>query len=120
MLTQASSMSNLEEKFNEFVSKFVKFNSELQQCKKFNSYLLTRIIQLKRKTVANSQYSRGETIELNPVPADITEDVLEENFCKGLSLTGVNVVPNDLHACHQMKMSDSHSHIQILQAKIFC
>ena len=118
MLTQASSMSNLEEKFNEFVSKFVKFNSELQQCKKFHLYLQTRIIQLKHKTVANSQY-RGETIELNPVPADITEDVLEEHFCKGLSLTGVNVVPNDLHACHQMKMPDSHSHIQILQAKQF-
>ena len=43
-VNQASSMSNLEEKFNEFVSKFVKFNSELQQCKKFNLYLQTRII----------------------------------------------------------------------------
>ena len=53
------------------------------------------------------------------MPADITEDVLEEHFCKGLSLTGVNAVPNDLHACHQMKMPDSHSHIQILQAKKF-
>ena len=80
---------------------------------------MLKIIQLERNAVANSQYSRRETIELNPVPADITEDVLEEHFCKGLSLTGVNVVPNDLHACHQMKMPDSHSHIQILQAKKF-
>ena len=40
------------------------------------------------------------------MPADITEDVLEENICKALSLTRVNVVPNDLHACHQMKRSD--------------
>ena len=55
--------------------------------------------------MTNSQYSRRETIELNPVPADITEDVLEENICKALSLTGVNV-PNDLHACHQMKRTD--------------
>ena len=53
--------------------------------------------------MTNSQYSRRETIELNPVPADITEDVSEENICKALSLTGVNVVPNDLHACHRMK-----------------
>ena len=37
--------------------------------------------------------------------ADITEDVLDENFCKTLSLTGVNVVPNVLHACHRMKRS---------------
>ena len=40
------------------------------------------------------------------MPADITEDVLEENICKALSLTGVNVVPNDLHSCHQMKRTD--------------
>ena len=39
------------------------------------------------------------------MPADVTEDVLEENICKLLSLTGVNVVPNDLHACHRMKRS---------------
>ena len=98
--------SNLEEKFNEFVSKYDKVNSELQQCKKINSHLLTRVVQLERNAVGSSQYSRRETIELNPVPTDITEDALEENVCKSLSLTGVNVVPNDLHACHQMKRSD--------------
>ena len=54
----------------------------------------------------NSQYSRRETIELNPVLADVTEDVLEENICNAFSLTGVNIVLNDLHACHQMKRSD--------------
>ena len=99
-------LSNLEEKFNDFLSKYDNVNSELQQCKKFNSHLLTRIIQLERNAVTNSQYSRRETIELNPVPADITEDVLEENICKALSLTGVNVVPNDLHTCHRMKRTD--------------
>ena len=89
------------------MSKYDNVNSELQQSKKFNSHLLIRIIiQLERNAVTNSQYSRRETIELNPVPADITEDVLEENICKALSLTGVNVVPNDLHACHRMKRTD--------------
>ena len=78
-------LSNLEEKFNDFLSKYDTVNSELQQCKKFNSQLLTRIIKLERNAVTNSQCSRRETIELNPVPADITEDVLEENICKALS-----------------------------------
>ena len=50
--------------------------------------------------MTNSKYSRRETIELNPVPADITEYFLEENICKALSLTGVNVVPNDVHTFH--------------------
>ena len=40
------------------------------------------------------------------MPADITESVLEENIYKALPLTGVNVVPNDLHACHKMKRTD--------------
>ena len=57
-------------------------------------------------TVTNSQYSRQETIQLNPVPAEIHEDLLEESICKALSLTGVNIVPEDLHACHSMKRSD--------------
>ena len=68
--------------------------------------LLARIVQLEHNAVTNSQYSRRETIELNPVPADITEDVLEENICKALSLTGVNIVLNDLHTCHRMKRTD--------------
>ena len=45
-------------------------------------------------------------MELNPVPAEIHEDVLEESVSKALSLTGVNVVPEDLHACHRMKKSN--------------
>ena len=58
-------LSNLEENFNEFVSKYDNVNSELQQCKKFNSHLMSRIIQLEHNAVANSQYSRRETIELS-------------------------------------------------------
>ena len=96
-------LTDLSERFNEFTSKYDKVYSELQQCKSFNSDLLSRIIQLERNAVSNSQYSRGETIELNPVPAEIHEDALEESICKALSLTGVNVVPEDLHACHRMK-----------------
>ena len=61
---------------------------------------------MEHNPVTNSQYSRRETIELNPVPAEIHEDVLEDSICKALSLTGVNVVPEDLQACHQTKKSD--------------
>ena len=40
---------------------------------------------------------------MNLVPTEIHEDVLEESICKTLSLTAVNVIPEDLHACHCMK-----------------
>ena len=62
-------LSNLEEKFNDFLSKYDRVYSELQQCNKFNSNLLTRIIQQERNVVTNPQYSRRETIQQNPVPA---------------------------------------------------
>ena len=41
--------------------------------------------------MTNSKYSRRETVELNPVPGDITEYFLEEKMCKALSLTGVKL-----------------------------
>ena len=99
-------LTSLLEKFNEFTSKYDEVYSELQQCKSFNSHLLTRIIQLERNAVTNSQYSRRETTEVNHVPAEIQDDVLEASVCKALSLTRVNVAPEDLHACHRMKRSD--------------
>ena len=91
---------------DKFTLKYDKIYSELQQCKSYNSHLLTRIIQLECNAVISSQYSIRETIEFNPVPAEIHEAVLEESICKALSLTGVNVVPEDLQACHRMKRSD--------------
>ena len=99
-------LTDLSDRFNKFTSKNDKVYSELQQCKSYNSHLLTRIIQLEHNAVTNSQYSRQETIELKPLPAEINEDVLEDSNCKALSLTGVNILPEDLQACHGMKKSD--------------
>ena len=61
---------------------------------------------MERNDVTNSQYSKRETIELNPVSAKVREDVSQESTCKALSLTGINVLLEDLHACHRMKRSD--------------
>ena len=81
-------LTDLSDRFNKFTSKYGKVYSELQQCKSYNSHLLTKIIQLERNAFTNSQYSIRETIELNPVPAEIHEDVLEDSICK------------ELQACH--------------------
>ena len=40
----SAKLADLSEKFDEFISKYDKVYSELQQCKSFNSHLLTRII----------------------------------------------------------------------------
>ena len=109
ILTQTFSMisiriwANFRKKINKLTPKYYKVHSELQQCKNFNSPLL--IIDLELNAATDLQFSKKETIVLNSVPADIT-DVLEENICSALPLAGVNVIPNDLRACHQMKSSD--------------
>ena len=51
-------LTDLSDRFNKFLSKYNKVYSELQECKSYNSHLLTRIIQLEHNAVTNSQYSR--------------------------------------------------------------
>ena len=100
-------LTDLCDRFNDFKSKYDKMvYSEMQQKTTTLAHLLTQIIQQERNAVTNSQYSRRETIELNPVTAEIYEDVLQDSICKTLSLIVVNVAPEDLQACHQMKRSD--------------
>ena len=65
--------------------------------------LSEKIIQLERNAVSNAQYNRGESIEINLVPAAISNEELEDNACKALSLTGHEVIPDDLQVCHRLK-----------------
>ena len=56
--------------------------------------------------MSNAQYHRRETLELNPVPQDIYDNVLEDTICKALPLTGQEGIPEDLHVCHLMSNRD--------------
>ena len=51
-------LTDLSDRFNEFTPKYENVYSEMQQCKSYNSHLLTRITHLERNAVTNSQYSR--------------------------------------------------------------
>ena len=42
-------------------------------------------------------------IEICPVPRSISDQNLEEQICKALSLTGIKIEDKNLHACHRMK-----------------
>ena len=86
-------VSELTEKFNDFVSKHDKVYSKLQISRNCNNPLLQRIIQLERNAMTNSRYHRRETLEIKPVSDGIGNEILEENVCKTLSLIGVNVTP---------------------------
>ena len=82
-------------------------SSELTVSKNCNRLLSERIVQLERNTVNNAHYHSHESLEINPVPATIGEDVLESSICRALSLTGHEVKPDDLQACHHLKKKDT-------------
>ena len=58
---------------------------------------------VRTKFVNNAQYHRRESLEVNPVSHDIGDNVLEEKVRRAISLTGHEVIPDDLHPCHRLK-----------------
>ena len=81
-------------------------NSNLSITRHYNDLLLERMTQLERNNLNNVQYTRRETLEINPELSDIADDVLEQSVCQGLSLTGIFVEPDDLQAWHHMRKKD--------------
>ena len=102
----SSKLVNLTTRFDDFTRRFEILSSELAVSKNCNRLLSERIIQLERNAVNNAQYHRRESIEINPVPASISNEELEVNVCKALSLTGHEVIPDDLQACHRLKKKE--------------
>ena len=98
--------SELTKRFDEFSDKYEALHSELKITQNCNSFLLERVYHLERNAVSNSQYHRRETLEINPVPLAIQDNVLEETVCQALSLTGINVSPDKLHSCHRLNKKD--------------
>ena len=98
--------SELNDRFNNFEAKYEMVNSNLSITRRCNDLLLERITQLERNNLNNAQYNRRETLEINPMPSDIADDVLEQSACQALSLTGTSVEPDNLQACHRMRKKD--------------
>ena len=99
----SSKLANLTTRFDDFSRRFEVLSSELAISKNCNRLLSERTIQLERNAVSNAQYHRRESIEVIPVPASIGDEELEDSIYKALSLTGHEVIPDDLQACHRLK-----------------
>ena len=67
-----------------------------------NRLLTERIVQLERNAVTNAQYHWRESVEVNPILPSISNEELELNISKALSITGNEVKLNDLEACHRL------------------
>ena len=103
----SSKLPDLTSRFDDFLRQYEIFSSELTVSKNCNWLLCERIVQLERNGVNNAQYHRCESLEINPVPATIGDDVLEGSICRALSLTGHQMKPDDLQTCHHLKKKDT-------------
>ena len=119
---------NLATRFDDFTRRFEILSSELVVSNNCNQLLSEQIIQLEINTVNNAQYHRRESIETGPVPASISNEELQDNVCKALSLTGHEVIPDDLQACHCLRKKEivignsnpgNRNEIFLLTGKIF-
>ena len=94
--------SELNDRFNDFEAKYEMVNSNLLITRRCNDLLVERITQLERNNLNNAQYTRKKILEINPVPSDIADDVLEQSVCQ----YGISAEPDDLQACHRMRKKD--------------
>ena len=106
MLKTSLKLSDLASRFDDLLRQYKILNSELSVSKNCNRLLMERIVNLERNAVSNAQYHRRESLEINPVPASIGDDVLENSVCRALSLTGHEVKSDDLQPCHRLKKKE--------------
>ena len=98
-----SKFSEQNDRFNNFETKYEMVNSNLSISSRCNDLLLEHITQLERNNLNNAQYNKRETLEINPVPSDIADDVLEQSVFQALSLREISVEPDDLQTYHHMR-----------------
>ena len=102
-----SKISDLTNRFDDFLRRFEVVSSDLAITRNCNRLLTKRVVQLEKNAITNAQYHRRESVEVNPIPPSISDEELELNIYEALSLTGNEVKPNDLQACHRLKKKES-------------
>ena len=71
----------LNDRFDTFAAKHEELKSDLLITNNFNTLLHQQIIQLEQNALNSAQHHRRESLEVNPVPRDIGDNVLEETIC---------------------------------------
>ena len=65
--------------------------------------LQKKIKKLESQSYQDNQYTRRDCIEIAGIPDSVSQTDLEYIAIKILSLLEINVVPNDVQACHRLK-----------------
>ena len=85
-------LEHLNNRFDNFVGKYNELHLELQFSKNCSN-LPNRVMELEKNALCTTGYVRlrREIIEISPVPESISDQNLEEQVCKALSLAGIKV-----------------------------
>ena len=83
----ADQIKTLTDRFDEFVGKGEKLQSDLVISKNCNFLIVNSIINLERNALSNGQNIRGEMLGINLVSHSIYSVDLEEKVCEALPVT---------------------------------
>ena len=78
----SSKLSDLTSRFDDFSRRYEVFSSELSVSKNCKCLSSEKIVQVKRNAVNNAQHNCPQSTDISPVPASISNEVLESNMCK--------------------------------------
>lgn len=118
-MAEKKSLKSLEvlmlEKFNELKDDIISIKESviqnlLNENKRLNTeiqMLKERTIKVERDTYASIQYSRQNNIEVNGIPANISDENLQKTVLNVLNEIDVHVDPKFVVACHRLPSKSS-------------
>ena len=72
-----SELSDLSNRFDDFLMTFEVASSDLVITRNCKRLLTAGVVQLERNAVTHAQYNRRESVEVNPVPPSISVEELK-------------------------------------------
>ena len=102
-------ISTLSGKIDILTERIAKTESELSVARNSNALLKdhvdmleSKMDRLERMQTQDSQYLRNRQIEIKKFPEDVSDETLKDKVCELFSLTGPEVLPDDIDKCHRL------------------
>ena len=98
-----SSINNIKTDLSELRKQYKKLESDIIITKQVNTKLCDKMKFLEYQCWVNEQYSRCECLEISGVPESVTDNDLEGKVLNLLEKIDVEVYPDHIEGCHQIK-----------------
>ena len=102
----ASQITNLTTEVKDLLGYFKKLKEVLPATKNVNIILTERVVQTERQSLANSQLSRRDIIEVIGMPSSIKGQDLEDKVRNNFGEIDVNINEWDIQTCHRLREKD--------------